>query len=345
MPGSVPPSGQFIKTVMNLPAQRTIGLSPFSPLLVPGYVAAIAAFAVAFAVRHLLDPVMPAGFPFLTFFPAVVLIAFVYGALPGALAALLSALACWHVFIPGTWQAKLMPTAFFVAIAVIDIGLIEIMHRALHRVGLLQKRATALADERELIIDELAHRVKNLLANIGSLMSLASRDARDVSTLVERVRTRLVALGNVSSVLQTGMGVRTASLADIIALSTAPVTSSDQLIIDGVSLAPHVTSADGTLLSLIFHEVATNAVKYGALRTANGRVDVRGHRDGELFFVVWHERGVSREAAGAAETTTGNGFGSTLISRLSTSLGGAAEAKVTPDGFLFTLSIDQGRVQ
>ena len=69
-----------------------------SPLLAYGF--GLIAFAVAFAARLQLDPVLPAGVPFLTFFPAVILTTFVAGFAPGVLVTIISALAAWYAFIP-----------------------------------------------------------------------------------------------------------------------------------------------------------------------------------------------------------------------------------------------------
>ncbi|NGP17222.1 DUF4118 domain-containing protein [Devosia aurantiaca] len=64
------------------------------------YATAIMAFAIALAVRFALNGVLPAGFPYLTFFPAVLLTAFFCGTGPGIVVAILSILSAWYWFIP-----------------------------------------------------------------------------------------------------------------------------------------------------------------------------------------------------------------------------------------------------
>jgi two-component sensor histidine kinase len=342
MPNHLRPIGTIERTVMLLPAHRTIEAPLTARALTPGYLFATSLFAVAFALRWVLEPHLPQGFPFLTFFPAVIIVAFVYGLFPGVLIAGLSIVASWFAFIPGTPAERLLPTLFFTTILAIDVGIIHVMHKALARVSQLHDRALMLADERELIVRELAHRINNLIANVSSLLGMAARGAPDVPSLVERVRSRLGALGNVSSIFQKGLGVRSSPLSEIITMATAPVTAKDQISIDAVIRSVEVSSADAASLSLIFHELATNAVKYGALADPLGHVEVAGRHEGDSFMMHWREIGRPSPLAGKAGA--GTGFGSVLISRIATALGGSARSQRTPDGYETVLVVSASRV-
>ncbi|MDH4440327.1 MAG: DUF4118 domain-containing protein, partial [Rhizobium sp.] len=78
-----------------LPAFAAVQKTLSSKDKIVTYGASLAVFLVALALRARLDPLMPAGFPFLTFFPAVVICGFVFGVRQGILVSILSGLAAW----------------------------------------------------------------------------------------------------------------------------------------------------------------------------------------------------------------------------------------------------------
>ncbi|OYW91209.1 MAG: hypothetical protein B7Z13_13105 [Caulobacterales bacterium 32-67-6] len=104
-----------------------------NPVLAYGL--AVLSSALAFYVRWLLDGDLPPGFPYLTFFPAVILTAFLGGLGPGILCAVLSGLAAWWFFIPpvgfGLSGASALTLVFFAFVVAVDIIVIELMRRAL----------------------------------------------------------------------------------------------------------------------------------------------------------------------------------------------------------------------
>ena len=153
-------------------------LLPFrhrSPILRHGF--AVLAFAIAFLVRWQLDPVLPPGFPFLTFFPAIILTSFIAGLGPGILAAVLGTVASWYVFVPPAFSFALTPEsalalAFFVISIAITMAIIQVMQGALSRLGDEQARSARLAEQRELLFTELQHRISNNLQVVSALMNL-----------------------------------------------------------------------------------------------------------------------------------------------------------------------------
>lgn len=142
------------------------------------------AFAVAFAVRWQLDWVLPAGFPFLTFFPAVILSTFIAGLFPGVLVGVLSTAASWYFFLPpkgsfGLDPASVLALAFFVIIVGIDIVIIDVMQGALGRLKVERARSAHLAEQRELLFTELQHRVSNNLQVVAALITLQKGSLTD----------------------------------------------------------------------------------------------------------------------------------------------------------------------
>lgn len=155
------------------------------------YGVAVLAFLAALAARLWLEGSLPPGFPFLTFFPAVILTAFVAGLGPGILAAVLSGMASWYLFIPPFQSfeltgGKALALAFYVFIVAVDIALIHAMGLAVARYRLQKERAAeaearakALAESREVLFTELQHRVSNNLQLVAALLTLQRAGVED----------------------------------------------------------------------------------------------------------------------------------------------------------------------
>ncbi|MBL8561736.1 MAG: DUF4118 domain-containing protein [Gemmobacter sp.] len=134
---------------------------------------------LAFALRKIVDPALPPGFPFLTFFPAVLLTAIFASIKMGILAAILSGLLAWYFFIPPFTAFSLEPSAlvamgFYVVVTATELFFIWLTALALRHVQAERERSLALAQSRDLMFSELQHRVSNNLATMGALLRLQS---------------------------------------------------------------------------------------------------------------------------------------------------------------------------
>jgi two-component sensor histidine kinase len=145
-----------------------------------GHGFALIAFGVALVLRFALQGELPPGFPYLTFFPAVIITTFLAGTRPGLVSALLSGLAAWYWFIPpfGLFEVNYntaIALAFYVFIVGVDISIIDAMVRATERLD--EERATSarLAEQHRTLFAELQHRVANNMAFVAALLSLQKR--------------------------------------------------------------------------------------------------------------------------------------------------------------------------
>ena len=141
------------------------------------------------------------------------------------------------------------------------------------------------------------------------------------------VTDRLLALSAAHNVL-TRENWEGADVVEVVQQAIRPYDDSQQprLRTDGPSLrvAPNVALA----LALALHELATNAVKYGALSAPGGQVELSWRRDDGVFELEWRERG-----GPPVSEPTGRGFGSRLLSQgLASELGAPAEMRFEPEG-------------
>jgi PAS domain S-box-containing protein len=190
------------------------------------------------------------------------------------------------------------------------------------------------AEERELVAQELSHRIKNIFAVLTGIISLSARSRPESKAFADELRQRIYALGEAHDFLRPHSHIarppeNQGSLKSLIERLMQPYRQ------DGEGrLAFHGDDAvidDGaaTPLALLFHELGTNAAKYGALSADGGRVDITGRPDGDRYHLTWKEHG-GPAITGDVELS---GFGSRLIVlSIEGQLRGRLERLWEPDG-------------
>lgn len=141
-------------------------------------------FAAAFALRLAAEPVLPPGFPFLTFFPAVIITAFIAGARAALLCAVLSGAAALYFFIPPERSFQLdLPSAvaiaFFAVICAVDILIIDRLTSTLAALQVEREKALHHAGQRDTLFKELQHRIGNNLQSVSALLNVQIRAVAD----------------------------------------------------------------------------------------------------------------------------------------------------------------------
>jgi len=193
-----------------------------------------------------------------------------------------------------------------------------------------------LTEERQrLLMAELDHRVKNILSNVGAIAHLSSHRATSVGAFVEALDGRIRAMSRAHTLLRRGAWGRT-NLADLASETLSPFRSRSgtNVVTEGgpVWIVPELTQS----LALILHELATNAVKHGALSGPAGRVKISwsriaGSPPGQLRL-VWQEEG-----GPAVHEPTAKGFGLTVLQAAAGDVGGVASCDFRPEGLVYTL--------
>ena len=206
-------------------------------------------------------------------------------------------------------------------------------------IGTEQKLNQALKQQ-ELLTDEMSHRTKNLFAIAGGMIRVSARSASTPAEMATILSGRLDALLAAHELARPspggdGAGAKHSELSELVRTILQPHLASDgiRLMIEGppTTMGEQATRA----LSLVFHEFATNAAKYGALIDGGAVTVSCRNADGRLHL-NWREKGGPR----IDQAPTRNGFGAKLTrSTVVDQLGGTLDYAWRPHGLVIAMSI------
>ena len=191
------------------------------------------------------------------------------------------------------------------------------------------------AEERQrLLMAELDHRVKNTLSNVSAVAHLSSHRAASVGSFVQALDGRIQAMSQAHALLARGAWAGT----DLRELMTEVLTpfltrAKDNIRIDGEAawVLPELTQS----LALTLHELATNALKHGALSSPTGHVLISWTIDRgspQQLHLAWRE-----EAGPPVTQPTTQGFGLTVLKAAASDVGALAECRFERSGFQYSL--------
>ena len=212
---------------------------------------------------------------------------------------------CVHDFKPrpdfGADEARMLRRLAEVVMDVIDFHRVEV--------------------ERSLLVGELSHRVKNVFSVVSSVATLSARGNSTAETYVDTFKGRLGAMASAHDHLVHNSW-KSARVADIVA---SVVSGFQDLSGTAIQVDVPESAVDAVLaqtLALVFHELLTNSLKYGALKLPEGRVFIRGvtKSDGgtESVFFSWRETG-----GPPASAPTSLGFGHRMLTMAVQQRGGS----------------------
>jgi len=202
-------------------------------------------------------------------------------------------------------------------------------------VDLSQRKAAE--KQQNLLMRELDHRVKNILAMVVSISARTASNTDTVHAFQKAFSNRIQALAATHTLLLDNSW-SSLRLRDIVMSEFAPYieAAADQIVVEGLNVA--VTPRAAIAFGLIVHELTTNAVKYGALSQQGGRVTVRALGRDEAangaLVVEWRESGGPQVTVPERK-----GFGHTVITRSLRYSGGGAAMDFDPSGLVCRLSI------
>ena len=197
-------------------------------------------------------------------------------------------------------------------------------------------------EQQQLLLKEMNHRVKNLFALAGSIVTLNAKSAATPAALATTVSDQLAALSRAHALtmapaaLANGEARQGTTLHALIEAILMPYngrasSARQRFSISGHDIPIAVTAI--TPVALLFHEFATNAAKYGSLSTEEGTVDVACRETDDGVVIVWREAGGPRVQPNGIE-----GFGSRLITATASQVGRIARTW-NPDGVVIELTL------
>ncbi len=200
-------------------------------------------------------------------------------------------------------------------------------------VGVMQKAVDVTAEAeaqqmRDVISQEYDHRVRNILTKMAAIARRTARTTATMSQFIADFDPRIASMARAHQMLVHG-GWEHLGLAELVNSELQPYAprASGQVVVNGDNVA--LTSRVAQALGMALHELATNAVKYGALSTPAGRLHVSWQTavDGSLL-IDWIESGLSDIPA-----TDHTGFGSSIIDRiLPAETGGTVDRRLDSSG-------------
>jgi len=284
-----------------------------------------AAAAVGVVCRLGLAPVFGTEHPFITFFPAVLAASIWGGARAGLICQGLCCAAAVALFLPG---GDPMHDVWATLTFLVSGGLLTLagsaMASTVRELRVSQRRMQAADDDLNTLVSELAHRGRNTLTLVMSIIRQSARTATTASELADIVQGRLSAMAEAQDEVVRGGG-SSAELGSLLERTLSPFDLDRFIFEPSPSLeVPQDTAA---AVALLTHELATNAVKYGALSAPGGRVQVGWKVASGSVRLVWRESG-----GPAAKEPRETGFGTRLLNGALASHGGHAERRFGPDG-------------
>lgn len=240
--------------------------------------------AAALVLRMATDSVLPSGFPYVTFFPAVIVTSFLFGVRQGIVSALMCGLLAWYFFVPpthsfGLTRRTIFALGFYVFVVATDLALVHAMQVANRELARERELSRTLADTRELLFRELQHRVSNNLQVVAGLLAMQRRTLDDpkAKAALDEATRRLALIGRISRQIYDPSGVAQPLVPFLADLCEAVVEASgrDDLALevrgdDQLRLLPKAAIPT----ALIIAEAVANSIEHGFRDGRAGRIVV-----------------------------------------------------------------------
>ena len=301
------------------------------------FVIAIALICVAggYLLRLAIDVLIHGQVPFVTFYPAVMAASLIAGIRSGILAVIVST----PVAVMAFEAYPVITTVVWLVLATVVAVGCGLAHELRIRLRHERDELVRAKHKLELVIREQTHRAKNTFAILNALAQQSAQGALNIEEFRDRLIARIRALSSAYNLMSAVEGDNPVDLAQLTAAVLAPFsdTYAARLAVSPgpvASLAPSVTIP----IALCLHELATNAVKYGALSSPEGRVNVSwSEATPGVIVLKWIESGGPR-----VELPRSSGFGSRLINAALNGVpGGSAILKFHEQGVICDLAFSK----
>jgi PAS domain S-box-containing protein len=213
-----------------------------------------------------------------------------------------------------------------------------VMLKGLTRDITARKRAE---ERQDMLIAEFDHRVKNILARVAVVAMYTRQGSRSMDEFIQTLDGRIQSMATAHSLLSQSRW-NGAGLHDLVRHQLAPYATEANMTVTGADVM--LSAAATQAVAMVLHELVTNAAKYGALSSPEGRISVQWDppSDGATptLTIVWRETGGPPVAAAASQ----EGYGTSLIRDLIPhELGGTVDLILAPEGVRCTIVIPLDR--
>jgi two-component sensor histidine kinase len=280
--------------------------------------------ALATVLRMIVGELLGPTLPFATYFPAVLGAALWGGFWSGLITIALSIVIAWLAILPPAFEFNSLTVtdtanfALFAASSLLIVWLALVHRRVVRRLEEQEKG-------RALLVGEVQHRGRNILTVVEMLVRQTIDDQEKGATLINRIR----AIASTQEFFDASDN-RTMELRDLFSEELLPYDSQFALTGPPVQLTPTLARN----LRLVFHEMATNALKHGALSNTEGRVAIDWKLEQEQVEINW------REIDGPKTSPPTNyNFGSRLITRTLRQLNASFEPTFAQSGYCYRLVV------
>jgi two-component sensor histidine kinase len=198
----------------------------------------------------------------------------------------------------------------------------------------------AASESRDLLARELSHRIKNIFAVVSGLISLSVRKRPEVKDFGDEMIGTIRALGRAHDYVRPAEGSRRSSLNGMLKDLFSPYQGDAEARVRVAGDDVKIAARAATPLALVFHELATNSAKYGALSSEDGTIDLTVTDEGDSLRLHWVERGGPPPPEERIE-----GFGSRLVEMSVTGqLGGSWDRRYEPEGLECELTVSKAAI-
>ncbi len=311
------------------------------------YLAAALILAAAFALRLAIDHSLPPGYPFITFFLAIVAITILFGLRLGIIASVLGYLLAHSFFIVkpgGPWfnfSAAMAMVLYFIVTS-IDVAAIHLMQRAYHRLWIEREKSRRLAENRELLFRELQHRVGNNLQMVSALLDLEKRNLIDPAAreALDSASRRLLLVGKIQRNLYDpdGAQVELHSFLERICLDIITAAGPGAISYEvKVATQARLVPSAAIPTALIVAEAVANAIEHGFAGRSTGTIKIEAADAGEKLSITIADDG--HGLAADFDPSVSPSLGLRIARKLALTLGGSFSIAAGSPGAIATLLV------
>ena len=299
---------------------------------------AVATFLAATALRFSLNDQLPFGIPYLTFFPAVILTAFLAGLVPSIAVGVVSGFTAWYFFLPPYRSFELqfdtaLSLLIFIGVVAVDIAVIHFMYQALDELNREKERSANLAEQRELMFRELQHRVSNNLGVVSALLNLQRAGIKDekAQQALAEAATRLALISKIDRKLHdpASAGLSLGAFIEELCHDVLEASGARNVVCLVSAVDTKLSSEKAVPFSLIVAELISNALEHGFGEGTSGtiRVDLTSAGEEHVLTVADDGNGIPEEFSIEAAA----GMGLTIVQSLAAQLDGSFDMRQQGD--------------